>query len=321
MPLHPNTDPELAVGLSRAFVPPVDFARLSPDELPELRRRMATGFTSAPRPAGAVTVEDHRVPGPDGAPEIRVRVYRPRGRGGALPCLYWMHGGGMVLGLLEMEDARLSAIAGETGCVAVSVEYRLAPEHPHPAPVEDCYAGLVWTAKNAGDLGVDPGRVAVGGSSAGGGLAAAIALLARDRGTPAVAFQLLLSPMLDDRGTTPSSRAFEDAVMWNRAANTFGWRALLGEAAGGAQVSPYAAPARAEDLSGLPPAYLDVGELEIFRDECLGYAARLVQAGVSTELHLYPGAFHGFDALVPGAELSRAAAARRLAALRRAFAR
>ncbi|WP_248960133.1 alpha/beta hydrolase [Sphaerisporangium perillae] len=321
MPLHPNLDPELAAGLERAFIPPIDFARLSPQDLPELRRRMAAGFAAMPPPAGpAVEIEDRQVPGPDGEPDIRLRIYRPPAARGQSPCLYWIHGGGMILGMVEMDDARMASFVRDAGCVAVSVEYRLAPEHPHPAPVEDCYAGLVWTAKNAGELGADPDRIVVGGASAGGGLAAGTVLLARDRGTPAVAFQLLLSPMLDDRGITPSSREFEEALTWNRAANAFGWTALLGTAAGTDGVSPYAAPARAADLRGLPPAYIDVGELEIFRDECLHHARRLVQAGVSTEFHLYPGAFHGFDAMVPDAELSRRAAADRVAALKRALA-
>ncbi|WP_214411659.1 alpha/beta hydrolase [Sphaerisporangium fuscum] len=322
MPFHRDLDPELAAGLEKAFLPPVDFARLSPDDLPGLRRRMAAGFAAMPpvhRPG--VVVEDHLVPGPDGAPDVRLRVHRPAGRSGPLPCLYWMHPGGMVVGTVEMDDARLGGYVEELGCVAVSVDYRLAPEHPHPAPVEDCYAGLVWTAKNAGEFGIDPGRMAVGGASAGGGLAAAIALLARDRGAPDVAFQLLVCPMLDDRNDTPSSREFTDAVTWNRAANLFAWKALLGEAAGTDGVPPYAAPARAADLSGLPPAYLEVGELEVFRDECADYARRLVRSGVSTEFHLYPGAFHGFDVVVPDAQVSRRANADRLAALRRALLR
>ncbi|MCW2878468.1 MAG: alpha/beta hydrolase [Sphaerisporangium sp.] len=322
MPLHPNLDPGLAAGLEHAFLPPVDFARLSPDDLPALRRQMAAAFAAMP-PATSpgVAVEDRRVPGPDGDPDVRMRVYRPAGLAEPLPCLYWIHGGGMILGLVEMDDARMIGYVEDVGCAVVSVEYRLAPEHPHPAPVEDCYAGLVWTVKNAEELGIDPDRLAVGGASAGGGLAAATVLLARDRGGPAVAYQMLVCPMLDDRGVTPSSKEFTEAVAWNRDANTFGWTALLGETRGTDAVSPYAAPARATDLSGLPPAYIDVGELEVFRDECADYAQRLAQAGVSTEFHLYPGGFHGFDALVPDAELSRRAVAGRVAGLRRALTR
>ncbi|MEV7969515.1 alpha/beta hydrolase [Sphaerisporangium sp. NPDC088356] len=322
MPLHPNIDPELAAGLQHAFLPPADFARMSPADLPGLRRQMGAAFAAMPPIAApGLFVEDRMVPGPDGDPDIRVRLYRPEKTREPLPCLYWMHGGGMVLGLVEMDDARMAGYVRDVGCAVVSVEYRLAPEHPHPAPVEDCYAGLVWTVKNAEELGIDPERVAVGGASAGGGLAAGTVLLARDRGGPQVAFQLLSSPMLDDRGTTPSSREFAEALAWNRDANVFAWTALLGDAMGTEDVSPYAAPARAAGLSGLPPAYIEVGELEVFRDECADYARRLVQAGVSTEFHMYPGAFHGFDAFVPDAELSRRAAAGRLAALRRALTR
>ncbi|GII81644.1 hypothetical protein Sru01_66260 [Sphaerisporangium rufum] len=322
MPPHPNLDPELAAGLAHAFLPPVDLAAMDPAELPPVRRRMRELFDAMPPATGpGVTVTDHLAPGPDGGPDVRVRVYRPDRPPGPLPAVYWMHGGGMVLGLVEMDDAMLAGYVREVGCVAASVDYRLAPEHPYPAAVEDCYAGLVWLAKNAGELGIDPGRVAVAGASAGGGLAAATALLARDRGGPPLAFQLLVAPMLDDRDATPSSAEFQEAITWSRGANAFAWRAVLGDAAGTGRVPPYAAPARAADLSGLPPAYLDVGELEVFRDECIDYAARLARAGVSTEFHLHPGAFHGFDAAVPDAGVSRRAVAGRLAALRRALCR
>ncbi|UYX92274.1 alpha/beta hydrolase [Streptomyces sp. BI87] len=235
------------------------------------------------------------------------------------PCLVWFHGGGMVLGTPETDDARVSAYARDVGCVVVSAEYRPAPEHPHPVPVEDCYRALGWTAGQAKALGVDPHRLAVGGISAGGGLAAATAPLARDRGGPALAFQLLLCPMLDDRNTTPSSREFSRAVAWPRADNLFGWSALLGPLAGAGRVPPYAAPARAADLSGLPAASVDVGELEVFRDECARYALRLAEAGVPAELRLSPGAFHGFDGVLPQVTLSRRAAAEQVAALRRAL--
>ncbi|MEU4833648.1 alpha/beta hydrolase [Streptosporangium sp. NPDC023615] len=321
MTLHRNIDPGLAVAVREGALPVVDLEGVAVEDLPGLRLRMSEAFAAMEPlpPDERVTVEDRTVPGPDGAPDVRLRIYRPAGREGVLPVLYWIHGGGMIFGQVEMEDPRLNHYVAELGCAVVSVNYRLAPEHPDPAPVEDCYAGLVWTVKNAAELGVDPARVAVGGISAGGGLAAGTVLLARDRGGPAVAFQLLICPMLDDRNTTPSSREFTDAVVWNRTANLLGWKALLGERAGGHDVSAYAAPARAADLSGLPPAYVDVGELEVFRDECADYALRLAQAGVSTEFHLYPGAFHGFDGLVPGAEISRRAAAERLVALRRAL--
>jgi acetyl esterase/lipase len=319
MALHPNLDPELRAAVEQGPLLAVDLATLTYDDLPGLRIQMNAALASQPAPTAAVTIEDRLVPGPDGDPEVRLRIYRPEGRTEALPCLYWIHGGGMIIGTPDMDDGRMTEYADQVGCVVVSVDYRLAPEHPHPAPVEDCYAGLVWTAKNAAELGVDAERIAVGGGSAGGGLAAGTVLLARDRGAPAVAFQLLVCPMLDDRNITPSSREFSDAVVWDRSANQFGWKALLGDAAGGDGVSPYAAPARATDLSGLPPAFIDVGELEVFRDECIDYATRLSQAGVSTEFHLYPGAFHGFDGMVPDAAISRRAAAERVVVLRRAL--
>ena len=318
---HPRLDPELAAGLAAAPVKPLDVTGLTYEDLPRIRAERAALWPVG-GDDGAVAVTDCWAPGPDGAPDVLLRVCRPHGRSAQLPALYWIHGGGMISGGVAMDDGLLRRYAAQADCVVVAVEYRLAPEHPYPAPVEDCYAGLVWAAKQADALGIDPERIAIGGASAGGGLAAAAALLARDRGVPPLAFQLLLSPMLDDRNTTPSSHEFTRRGMpWNRAANLFGWRALLGDAVGGADVSPYAAPARDADLAGLPPTFLDAGELEVFRDECLRYAQRLTQAGVSTEFHLYPGACHGWDALAPGAEVSRRAVAVRLAALRRALRR
>ncbi|MDP9842173.1 alpha/beta hydrolase [Streptosporangium lutulentum] len=323
MELHPNIDPELGAALLRSPLPASDLSAIRLEDLPGIRVQM-NAMRAAMAPVALddrVTIEDRMVPGPEGEPDIRLRIYRLAGQEGAVPGVYWIHGGGMIIGDPEMDDLRMVEYVIRLGCVAVSVDYRLAPEHPHPAPVEDCYAGLVWTAKNAAELGIDPDRIAVGGLSAGGGLAAGTVLLARDRGGPALAFQLLVCPMLDDRNVTPSSREFAEAVVWNRGANLLGWSALLGDAAGTDDVSPYAAPARMADLSGLPPAYLDVGELEVFRDECVDYAQRLVQAGVSTEFHLYPGAFHSFDGMIPEAEISRRAAAERVVALRRALLR
>ncbi|WP_425464797.1 alpha/beta hydrolase [Nonomuraea terrae] len=318
MTLHPNLDPELRAAVEQmATLPAGTF--LSYELLAQQREQMNAMVAAMPRPDTQVVIEDRVVPGPEGAPDVRLRTYRPPEDGPARPGLYWIHGGGMIIGTPELDDAMLVDHVERLGVVAVSVEYRLAPEHPHPAPVEDCYAGLAWVAKNAAELGLDPARLAVGGGSAGGGLAAATVLLARDRGGPEVAFQLLICPMLDDRDDTPSSHQFTEAVVWDREANRFGWRALLGDRVGTDDVPPYAAPARATDLAGLPPAFVDVGELEVFRDECADYALRLARAGVSTEFHLYPGAFHGFDMMVPDAALSVRARETRLAALRRAL--
>ncbi|MEV7872611.1 alpha/beta hydrolase [Streptomyces sp. NPDC088124] len=263
---------------------------------------------------GAIAFEERTVPGPPGEPDISLLVCRPTGTGPAtrLPALYHIHGGGMILGdrRTGLEGALDWALA--LGLVVVSVEYRLAPEHPHPAPVEDAYAGLLWTAEHAAELGIDPARIIVEGGSAGGGLAAAVALLARDRGGPALAGQMLMCPMIDDRNDTPSSLQMAGLGVWDRAANHTGWTALLGEARGGPDVSPYAAPARATDLSGLPPAFIDVGSAETFRDEDVAYASRLWQAGGRAELHVWPGGFHGFEGLAPQTALAQDARAAQL---------
>lgn len=210
--------------------------------------------------------------------------------------------------------------AEELGLAVISVEYRLAPETPHPGQIEDVYAGLVWTAAHASDLGVDPARIVVAGGSAGGGLTAALALLARDRGGPAILGQMPLYPMLDDRNDTVSARQLVGRGVWDRTANDTGWTALLGESRGGPEVSPYAAPARASDLSGLPPVFIDVGSAETFRDEAVAYATRIWAAGGVAELHVWPGAFHGFDLLAPWAQVSQEARAARVRWLRRLLA-
>ena len=219
------------------------------------------------------------------------------------------------LGILEM-----LTWAEDLGLAVVSVEYRLAPETPHPGPIEDVYAGLAWTAAHADELGIDAARIVIAGGSAGGGLTAALALLARDRGGPALLGQMPLYPMLDDRNDTVSARQMAGIGVWDRTANDTGWTALLGDARGGPDVSPYAAPARATDLSGLPPAFIDVGSAETFRDEAVAYASRMWAAGGTAELHVWPGAFHGFDALAPHAQVSQEAKAARLRWLRRLLA-
>ncbi|MEU8247251.1 alpha/beta hydrolase [Nonomuraea sp. NPDC048916] len=263
-----------------------------------------------------VAKEDRTVPGPDGEPDITVRIYRPVGASGTLPGVYYIHGGGMILGDIAGEDANATMICDQVGAVVVSVEYRLAPEHPHPAQVEDCYAGLVWTAKNAADLGVDPGRLAIYGASAGGGLTIGTALLARDRGGPALTFMMPIYPMVDDRNETPSSHEITDIGIWDRAGNIEAWAWYLG----GKDADQYAAPARAEDLSGLPPAFIDVGTVDLFRDEDIAFAQRLMQAGVPTELHVNPGSYHASETFAAEAALSRRIWARRIDALQRALA-
>jgi acetyl esterase/lipase len=257
------------------------------------------------------------VPGPPGDPDIELTIFTPVSRPAGAPALYWIHGGGFVLGDVEGDLAAPAAFAAELGAVVVSVEYRLAPEHPFPAPVEDCYAGLVWTAGHAAELGFDPARLAVGGLSAGAGLAAAVALLARDRGGPALCYQILDIPEIDDRLSTPSMKQFTDTPLWNHPNAIISWQAYLGPDAG--ETSPYAAPARATDLSGLPPAYVVTGEFDPLRDEGLEYAQRLMQAGVATELHHYPGTFHGAVGAGAGTAIATRMVNDRLAALARRF--
>jgi acetyl esterase/lipase len=272
-----------------------------------------------PPDRGDVRKEDRRVPGPAGAPEVPIRIYRPVApAGGPRGCVLEIHGGGFMLGDIAMVDPWCQRIAGELDAVVVSVEYRLAPEHPFPASVEDCYAALVWTAASAAQLGVDPRRIAIAGQSAGGGIAAGTALLARDRGGPALCFQLLEIPELDDRLDTPSMLAFQDTPLWNRPNAVWSWRHYLGPDHRG-EPSPYAAPARAKDLAGLPPAYVSTMEFDPLRDEGILYALRLLQAGVQVELHSYPGTFHG-SGLVATAEVSRRCAREVTEALRRALA-
>ena len=274
--------------------------------------QMLAGLVVPPNPN--VTFEDRAVPGPDGAPDISVRIFRPAATG-TRPGIYFIHGGGMILGNVEGESAAATAICDQVGAVVVSVEYRLAPEDPHPAQVHDCYAGLAWMVRHAGELGIDPGRVAIYGASAGGGLAIATALLARDRGFPALSFLMPIYPMIDDRNETASSHEIVDIGIWDRAGNIEAWKWYLGDG----QPDGYAAPTRAEDLAGLPPTFIDVGTVDLFRDEDIEFATRLMQAGVPTELHVNPGAYHGSENFAAEAPLSRRIWARRIDALRRAL--
>jgi acetyl esterase/lipase len=316
----PPFDPELAPTLRviNEVLAPDAFS--DPANLTALRQGVP-GMEAEPEEAftrgGAFTLEERMVPGPRGAPDISLLICRPAERVAPVPVIYHTHGGGMVSGDNRANLARMLDVVQGMGLAVVSPEYRLAPETPHPGPVEDCYAGLVWTAEQAEEQGFDVERIIVAGASAGGGLAAALALMARDRGGPALFAQMLMCPMIDDRNDTPSARQLAGLGVWDRASNRGGWTALLGEARGTADVSPYAAPARATDLSGLPPAFIEVGSAETFRDEAVTYASRLWQAGGSAELHVWPGAFHGFDGIVPQAAISQDARAARNTWLRR----
>jgi acetyl esterase/lipase len=268
------------------------------------------------QPVGGVEVDNHTLTTDDGATLDLTWYHADAGQPGS--AVLYLHGGGMIFGLEHLGrvyDLAVRDYVATSGVPMLMVDYRIAPEHPHPTPVQDCYAALRWLADNASKLGVDPGRIAVMGDSAGGGLAAGVALLARDRGGPAIAQQLLIYPMLDDRAQTPDPDLLP-FLTWTYDDNVTGWAALLGESAGTDGVSAYAAPARATDLTGLPATYIDIGDLDIFRDEDITYARRLSDAGVPTELHLHPGCPHAFEALAREADVSRRAIDDRVRRLR-----
>ena len=298
---YAGVDPEIAAALAAL---PVDLgaalSALSDEAIVMIRDAVAQ--MPVPDLSNRVERVDHEVPGSEG---VIVRVHRPAGVNGPLPGVFWIHGGGLVLGTRAMNDLRFDLWCTDLGCVGASVEYRLAPEAKYPAAIDDCYAGLAWLHANADALGVDASRIGIGGESAGGGLAAALGLLARDRGEPPVAFQLLIYPMIDDRQTTESSQ-WPDPI-WPPNANSYGWTSYLGTAKGTADVPIYAAAARATDLAGLPPTLISVGAIDGFSDEDIDYAVRLRHAGVPVELHVYPGAPHGFDAFAPETATARRA--------------
>jgi acetyl esterase/lipase len=264
---------------------------------------------------GVVTT-DHLVPGSGGGPDVLVRVYAPDGPppAGGRPGLLDIHGGGFTSGSIEMEHGFCASVVRRLGIVAATVEYRLAPEHPFPAGIEDCYAALRWLHDAADQIGIDRNRLAVGGQSAGGGLAAGTALVARDRGGPPLCFQFLGIPELDHRLDTASMQSFTDTPLWSRPQAIVSWQRYLGPDHDG-EVSPYASPAIAPDLTRLPPAYVTTMEFDPLRDEGILYALRLMEAGVQVELHSYPGTFHG-SSLVTSAAISRRANDELLIALR-----
>lgn len=284
-------DPELVPILGGFEMPPIDAEGIA-------------AIRSAAFPAlqlsDSVSRTEHMVPGD---PPIGVRVHRAEGAPGMAPAILTIHGGGYVIGSYDMDDVLHDQWCRQLGTVGISVQYRLAPETPYPGPLEDCYAALRWTHEHAEELGVDPARVGVQGISAGGGLAAALTLLARDRGEFPLAFQLLECPMLDDRQTTPSIGA-AGLFVWDAESNVFGWRSYLGDLYGSDGVPPYAAPARADDLAGLPPTCIVVGSIDGFRDEDVEYAQRINQAGVPCELHVIAGLPHAYQ-LAPDAQAVR----------------
>ena len=318
MPQHDNIDAESLVPLAALCealpggfnaIPDIDARR-------ETLNGMLKAMTADLPPNENVVVEDRAIPGPEGAPEIGVRIYRPANATGVLPGILFIHGGGMVLGNLDSDHLTAVMLCETIGAVMVSVDYRLAPENPAPAAIEDCYAGLQWMAANADELGFDLARLALFGLSAGGGLSIATALVSRDRGGPALCFMMPIYPQIDDRNETASSREIVDVGIWDRAGNIEAWEWYLG----GQPADQYSAPARATDLSGLPPAFIDVGDRDMFMDEDVEFANRLQDAGVPVALHVYPGAYHGSEVFAPTAELSQRIWAARIAALQAALA-
>jgi acetyl esterase/lipase len=284
-------DPELAVGLDTNM----PAYKLDAETLPTYRQMLLDMVAAIPKPTSEAMINVRRderfVSGPDDSPDVRVLVYTPGDKGDAiLPAMLHIHGGGFVSGSADMSDPNNRSYAVEMKCVVVSVDYRLAPETPFPGPVEDCYAALLWLNGAAKELGIDPARIMIAGESAGAGLVAGLCLLARDRGAVKPVFQYLAEPMLDHR-SVDSDHPHTGHFGWTRDHNRFGWDSMI---SGADVVSPYCSPATAGDLSGLPPTYIHIGAIDLFLEESLDYARRLTRAGVSVELHVWPGAFHAF---------------------------
>lgn len=309
-----GVDPELRAPLEelREILPGGLYAI---EDLAERRRAdamLAAETIEAVKAAQTCSTEDVRVPGPVGCPDVPVRLYRPKRLQPASPAVFFVHGGGMYLGDLDYEHATAVKICEELGVLVVSTGYRKAPEHPHPAQVDDCYAALGWLRGNVTSLDFDPGRLAIFGGSAGGNLALATALKARDLGGPALCYVVALYPMVDHRTTT---KPLHEVGPWDRRVNAEAWAWFLA----GQEPDGYAAPLRAAELAGLPPVFIDVGTADLFRDENLALTQRLLDAGVATELHVYPGVYHAAEYYAPDAEVARHMWTVRFRALRRAL--
>lgn len=311
--VDPELRPAARLMLAQHF-PPMTRAAL-----PGIR---ASWVAPPTRPEPAAAVELRTVPGRRGDPDVAIQLIGAKpGVSMLRPAILHIHGGGMVSGRAQNMTAFCQTVADEFDCVIVNVDYRLSPETPYPGPVEDNYAALVWLHANAAALGVDRTRIAVMGESAGGGLAALVAIAARDRGAIPLCYQLLIYPMLDDRtGSTPAAPSRPTTIGWSAEANAFGWSAFLGVPAGSSRVPTGAVPARVVDLTGLPPCFIGVGAIDLFAGEDMAYARRLIAAGVPTQLHVTPGAFHAFDFVVPEARVSREFTAAWKSALKAAFA-
>jgi len=277
----------------------------------EQRRAVVSQLLVAPELDPRVTMEDRMIPGPAG--EQMIRIYRPKGSTSALPGLINVHGGGMILGNVQGDAATAQMLAVESGAIVVSVDYRKAPEDPYPAALNDCYSASQWVFDNAKDLGIDPDNIGIYGGSAGGGLILGVCLMARDRGSMRFKYMMPIYPMIDDRNETASTHDVTEVGIWDRSGNIEAWELYLG----GKPADGYAAPTRAEDVSGLPPAFIDVGEMDAFRDEDAAFALRLAQGGVPCEFRIYPGAYHASEVFAPEAALSKRIWSERIDALKR----
>lgn len=297
--------PELAAVIDQLPVIPIN--RNTLESVRMTRAQQAEVVASTLPEVSGVEVSEQQVPGTASDPPVRVLVYRPVGVTRDLPVLLWIHGGGYVLGRADGDSYAMKRVVGAVPCCVVSVDYRLAPETPFPGAINDCHAALTWLHAHASELRIDARRIGIAGVSAGAGLAAALGLMVRDRGEIDLCFQALLQPMLDDRTATDACQhPLAGEFIWTNAYNHFGWSALLGHEPGGDDVSPYASPARAESLAGLPATFINVGALDLFVEESIAYARRLIRAGVPTELHVYPGACHAFQALAPDCAAAQA---------------
>jgi triacylglycerol lipase len=295
---------------------------LNAQDVTGLRAMMKAMVESMPPPPDdGVEVKERRIPGSAGAPDVRVLVYTPPGIRGPLPVHLDVHGGGYIAGSADIDNVMCRRMCVAVGCAVVSVDYRLAPEVKFPGALEDCYAALQWVHAHGAQMGLDVSRITIGGESAGGGHCAAMAIRARDRSGPRILLQLLGQPMLDDRtGTTADPHPYAGEFVWTPHLNRIGWTSLLGVEAGTAAIPAGAVPARVEDLSGLPPAFIVIGALDLFIEEAIEYGRRLIRAGVPTELHVLPGGFHGSASIVPDAATSIAYFNLQYEALRRTFA-
>tara|TARA_B110000003_G_scaffold11790_1_gene11876 strand:+ start:1100 stop:2062 length:963 start_codon:yes stop_codon:yes gene_type:complete len=312
-------DPELIPALEA--IPEFDiWADLTITRAVSLQR---SNYIASTLPSVVGVTSSNHIVTQDNDQDVAVRVYRPEGHTKPLPSLLWIHGGGYCFGSMEGDDYTVRRMVEKIGCVVVSVNYRLAPEFPFPVPLNDCYSALTWVFDNADMLKVDASRIAIGGISAGGGLAAGLALLARDRAEVSVAFQALLCPMIDNNSTSASSFSITDKRIWNRRSNLQGWMHYLGRQTTSEEepfvASKYAAPSHASDLHGLPPAYIGIGSVDLFIDENREYAQRLNGSGVATQLEIFTGGYHGFEFMVPNAKVSRLARDTHYSAIKRAL--